>query len=477
MWTSSTSSSVAGAGDVTTVRPVPDVGTLEVLEQGGDAVRALGMLPRVVLGVGLVPDDGGLHGPKDTRELDGARHRGEAAGLRLGRFARRREERPRQALPELGRGAHVGAVRVEPVLDGEAVDDGDHEHRERAQVGRRVRPGRVEAAHHGLAVAVVERRDPLPQVGVAQRVREDVEERLEALGVRGDARLAVDQRPHAGLCRRHGRRLLDEAAVGVVRERVHQRRDEARLVAEVVADARLGLAGLAGDGGELERLEPAGREQALRSREDPLRGRGSASIGSSSSSGSGRPSPRARLFLLSSTGVIVSSSGRRDCGSGTLGNSACHPLYPWVVYICPSGQTNFRTALTSLATHHRRNRVGHHAPRPQEVPRPPLPHRPRLHARGARGPAQARREPQGPLEEAPAHPVPPRQAPRDDLRGRLHAHARQLRERLRRARRQRALPAPRRDPPARPREHRRHGAHALRSTTPPSRSAARRTRP
>ena len=63
-------------------------------------------------------------------------------------------------------------------------------------------------------------------------------------------------------------------------------------------------------------------------------------------------------------------------------------------------------------------------------------------------------------KKRPLTPVPPRQAPGDDLRGRLHAHARQLRERLRRARRQRPLPAPRRDPPARPREHRRHGAHA-----------------
>ena len=60
-------------------------------------------------------------------------------------------------------------------------------------------PARVEAAEHGLAIAVVQGGDALAQVGVAQRVRQDLEERLEALRVGGDARLAVDERAHAGL--------------------------------------------------------------------------------------------------------------------------------------------------------------------------------------------------------------------------------------------------------------------------------------
>ncbi len=68
-------------------------------------------------------------------------------------------------------------------------------------------------------------------------------------------------------------RLLDEAAVGVVHQRVDQGGDEAGLVAEVVADAGLGLAGLASDGRQLERLEPALRQQPLRRRQDPLRRR------------------------------------------------------------------------------------------------------------------------------------------------------------------------------------------------------------
>ena len=47
-------------------------------------------------------------------------------------------------------------------------------------------------------------------------------------------------------------------------------------------------------------------------------------------------------------------------------------------------------------------------------------------------------------KKRPLTPGAPRPAPGDDLRGGLHAHARQLRERLRGARRQRAVPAPRR---------------------------------
>ena len=58
--------------------------------------------------------------------------------------------------------------------------------------------------------------------------------------------LAVDERPHASLPRGHRGRLLDQATVGVVRQRVDERRDQAGLVAEVIADAGLGLAGLAG---------------------------------------------------------------------------------------------------------------------------------------------------------------------------------------------------------------------------------------
>ena len=46
----------------------PQVGTLEMFDQRRDPVRALRMRAGVVLGVGLVPDDGGVHAAKDTRE-------------------------------------------------------------------------------------------------------------------------------------------------------------------------------------------------------------------------------------------------------------------------------------------------------------------------------------------------------------------------------------------------------------------------
>ena len=94
-------------------------------------------------------------------------------------------------------------------------------------------------------------------------------------------------------------------------------------------------------------------------------------------------------------------------------------------------------------------------------PRTRLRHRARLQQAGAARPARARRSAQEATRGGALHALPPRQAPEHDLRGRLDAHPRQLRERLRRARRQRALPAPRRDPPARPRDHRRHGTHPL----------------
>ena len=59
-----------------------------------------------------------------------------------------------------------------------------------------------------VAVAVVEGGDAFAQHGLAPGVRQELEERLEALGVGGDARLAVDERVDALLAGRQGAGLL-----------------------------------------------------------------------------------------------------------------------------------------------------------------------------------------------------------------------------------------------------------------------------
>ena len=131
---------------------------------------------------------------------------------------------------------------------------------------------------------------------------------------------------------------------------------------------------------------------------------------------------------------------------------------------------------------HRRRRAGR-ARQLRQVPRASLPDRPGLHARGAARPARPRRRPQGALAAADAHPVPRGQDAGDDLRAPLDAHARELRGGHDGARRTRPVPASRRDPSARAREHqghrhralapraRDHGAHRL-STRPSSSSRA-----
>src|SRR5665811_1660543 len=183
------------------------------------------------------------------------------------------EIRPHETLPEIGGGGDVGPIGIEAVLYRQAVDDGDHEHGEGTQLLLRGRVGRVQAAQHGIAVPVVERRDALAQVVIAQRVGQHLEERLVRLGVRGDARLAVDERMDALLPLGQLARVLDEAAVGVVGERVDERRDETGLVAEMVADAGLRLTGRAGDGRQLQRLEAAARQQTLGGGQQALRRR------------------------------------------------------------------------------------------------------------------------------------------------------------------------------------------------------------
>src|SRR5665648_908514 len=183
------------------------------------------------------------------------------------------EIRPHETLPEIGGGGDVGPIGIEAVLYRQAVDDGDHEHGEGPQLLLRGQVGRVQAAQHGIAVPVVERRDALAQVVIAQGVRQHLEERLVGLGVSGYARLAVDERVDALLPPGQLARVLDEAAVGVVGERVDQRRNETGLVAEVIADAGLRLAGLPRDGRQLQRLEAAARQQTLGGGQQALRRR------------------------------------------------------------------------------------------------------------------------------------------------------------------------------------------------------------
>jgi hypothetical protein len=147
---------------------------------------------------------------------------------------------------------------VETVLDREPVDDGDHQHRHRQQAAPLLVVAGAQTAQHGLAVPLVER--------VATRGRRSSSRSACGstskncccrLAVGDDAALAVDERVDALLADGQALGLVDQRQVGVVHEVVDQRGDEAGLVAEVVGDARLRLAGLLGDGLEPQRVEAA----------------------------------------------------------------------------------------------------------------------------------------------------------------------------------------------------------------------------
>ena len=108
-----------------------------------------------------------------------------------------------------------------------------HEHLVLLSAGRRQpKPGEV------LAVPpLVEREEPRAQFGIAERVRQDVEEAAERVRVHDHAPDADHGGVQAFLLG-HALRVGGEAQALVVDERVGDGDDEAGLVAEVVADGR-----------------------------------------------------------------------------------------------------------------------------------------------------------------------------------------------------------------------------------------------
>ena len=126
---------------------------------------------------------------------------------KLGLSPRREQSAAQHALPELEERLQLDVVGVEELLHGEAVGHGDHERGEGAQA-RLLDGGRVaEALHVQVAVPVVQRRDPRPQLVVEHHVRQDREEVAEGGAVVDQAAVAGDEAVHALVAARQLSRL------------------------------------------------------------------------------------------------------------------------------------------------------------------------------------------------------------------------------------------------------------------------------
>jgi len=112
-----------------------------------------------------------------------------------------------------------------------------------------------------------------PQILVAHDVRDDLVEHLVRSRVAGVPLVEAKQGPAPLVAGRHARELLDELDALQIHDRVDERRDEAGLAAEVIANQGRVLAGLRGDLLEGQGAKAVGGEDALGGLEDARRRR------------------------------------------------------------------------------------------------------------------------------------------------------------------------------------------------------------